>query len=117
MAIKLQHGSSSAKVSSSWRLDHELQQLALLLSQPTAINFQHVQRESNSLADKIAKWGVFSTSFLQQSTLAEIPNAHFKQECVLIVAKDITSNAGVHLKTNAKGQGDEAYNCASLSPA
>ena len=65
MAIKIQHGSSSAKISSSWRLDHELQELAVILSQLAAINFQHVQRGANALADKISNWGVLSRYFLQ----------------------------------------------------
>ena len=43
MATKLQNGSSNSKVSFSWRLEYELQQLANLLSEPMAITFQHVR--------------------------------------------------------------------------
>ena len=64
MASKLQNGSNSCKVSFSWRLDHDLQQLADLLSEPMEITFQNIRREANSLLDKLANKGILSPSFL-----------------------------------------------------
>ena len=54
IAIKLQNGTNYTKVSPSWRLNYDVQQLALLIYEPSYITFQRVWRETNSLVDKLA---------------------------------------------------------------
>ena len=94
MATKLQNGSSSSKVSFSWRLEYELQQLVNLLSEPMAITFQHFRRLPNSLVDTLENKGVLSHSFIQIFKLGEIPDNSFKEECLQIATKDHPPDVG-----------------------
>ena len=57
-AKNLQVGVMSNKIGCSWRLEERLVFLKNLISSHPAVNFSHVLRKANQLADKLANEGV-----------------------------------------------------------
>eukprot|EP00253_Pinus_taeda_P022049 PITA_22049 len=57
-AIRIQAGTSAAKIASSWRLLSRLELLEERLRNPHSITFKHVKRTANKVADRLANQGV-----------------------------------------------------------
>lgn len=57
-ALRIQAGTSAAKISSSWRLLSRLEQLEDCLQNPQSITFNHVRRSANKAADRFPNQGV-----------------------------------------------------------
>ncbi len=57
-AIRIQAGTTAAKIASSWRLLSRLETLEERLRRPNNILFKHVRRTANRVADRLANQGV-----------------------------------------------------------
>ena len=58
LATKLQNGSRSAKLSSSWCLEIRVDSLHSILINGAMVDFSHVRRKGNQVADILANLGV-----------------------------------------------------------
>ena len=87
-STRILHGSSSTKVSTSWRLANKLKLLKQLIQNHRAINFHHVRRKANIVADLLANKGVESQNALQYSSLSQIEDNSLRRDCQNLIQKD-----------------------------
>ena len=77
-ATRVLQGTTSSKVSNSWRLSHKLKVLELLLQNHKAITFGHMHRKANYVVDLLANKGVESNCVLHHSTLTQVEEASLR---------------------------------------
>jgi len=80
MVNKIMQGTPSNKIGNSWRLVERLELVEDWLRAHRAVNFKHIRREGNKVADLLANIGVESNSTMKANELSSIAtNAHMKE--------------------------------------
>eukprot|EP00253_Pinus_taeda_P032484 PITA_32484 len=88
-AIRIQVGSSAAKVASSWRLLSRLEALEDRLRQPNSIIFKHVRRTANKVADRMANQGVNQQGPHFAGYLHDAKDKKLQQDCHTLALQDL----------------------------
>ena len=94
--IIIQSGTSAAKIASSWRLLGRLEQIEDWLKTPRSINFRHVRRTANKVADRLANQGVNQQIPFYSGPLNSSNDLQLQRYCTLLVQHDLSiPDAGV----------------------
>ena len=92
LASKLQNGSQSTKVSSSWHLESRIVALRTCLINGNAIYFTHVRRNGNKVADNLANLGVGTCKYLRASDWNFLQDLIARTECQYLIKRDCTAS-------------------------
>lgn len=96
MVNKILHGPPSNKVGNSWRLDERLELIEVWLRTHRAVNFKHIRREGNKVADLLAKIGMESNTTLNENSLPTIATEVQMKEFNELVKNEKASEEGEH---------------------
>ena len=91
LASKLQNGSQSSKVSSSWHLEIRIETLLFGLIQGKAVSFTHVRRNDNKMADYLANMGAGTCQPFRAQYWHMLSNMTAQSRCQDIISSDCTS--------------------------
>ena len=90
LATKLQNGSQSAKVSSSWNLESCVDSLRTLLINGSAVCSSHVRRNGNKVVDILANLGVGACNTVRDKDYNMIPSLKARAQCKDLIKKGST---------------------------
>ena len=91
LAYKLHNGSQISKVSSSWFLESQIEDLHIDLPQGKAINFSHVRQNGNKVADHLANMVVGLCQPLRACDWHMFPDMIACSQCHDLITSDCTS--------------------------
>jgi len=89
VAIRIQLGSSVAKIASNWRLLSRLEQIEEWLKTPCSITFRHIWRTTNKVADRLANQGADQQLPFFFGPLNSSNDTQLKEDCTLLVHQDL----------------------------
>ena len=91
LTSKLQNGSQSSKVSSSWCLEIHISILRSSLIQGKAISFTHVRRNDNKMAHFFPNMGVGACQRFRAQAWNMLLDMTTKSRCQYLISSDCTS--------------------------
>ena len=100
-------GTLSKKIGNSWRLAERLELVEDWLRAHRAVNFKHICREGNKVADLLANIGVESNTTLKANQLSSIKTDAQMKEFNEIVEKEKTQE-GAPSHSNCRDTGKNA---------